>query len=61
MTVATTTRPPALMAALRRVTGDEKHSPAAYSTLDVLWALYDRVLRVDPNRPDDPDRDRFLL
>jgi len=23
--------------------------------------LYDRVLRVDPTRPDDPDRDRFLL
>jgi transketolase len=27
----------------------------------VLWVLYDRVLRVDPSRPDDPDRDRFLL
>jgi transketolase len=61
MTVAMTTRPPELMAALQRVTGDEKHSPAAYSTLDVLWVLYDRVLRVDPDRPDDPDRDRFLL
>jgi len=62
MTVATTTnRPPELMAALRRVTGDEKHSPAAYSTLDVLWVLYDRVLRIDPACPDDPDRDRFLL
>jgi transketolase len=23
--------------------------------------LYDRVLRIDPARPDDPDRDRFLL
>jgi transketolase len=23
--------------------------------------LYDRILRVDPDRPDDPDRDRFLL
>lgn len=46
---------------LTRVTGDEKHSPAAHSTLDVLWVLYDRVLRVDPARPDDPDRDRFLL
>jgi transketolase len=49
------------MAALRRVTGDEKHAPASFSTLDVLWVLYDRVLRVDPARPDDPDRDRFLL
>jgi transketolase len=43
------------------MTGDEKHGPSATSTLDVLWVLYDRVLRVDPHRPDDPDRDRFLL
>jgi transketolase len=54
-------RPPELMAALGRVTGDEKHEPAALSTLDVLWVLYDRVLRVAPERPDAPDRDRFLL
>jgi transketolase len=46
---------------LALVTGDEKHAPAAFSTLDVLWVLYDRVLRVDAARPDDPDRDRFLL
>ncbi|MFD7026662.1 transketolase [Streptomyces sp. NPDC059917] len=43
------------------MTGDEKHGPAATSTLDVLWVLYDRVLRVDPARAADPDRDRFLL
>ncbi|HET7744511.1 MAG TPA: 1-deoxy-D-xylulose-5-phosphate synthase N-terminal domain-containing protein [Gaiellaceae bacterium] len=43
------------------VSGDEKHDPSSYSTLDVLWVLYDRILRVDPARPDDPDRDRFLL
>jgi transketolase len=46
---------------LALVTGDEKHAPSAFSTLDVLWVLYDRVLRVDPSRLDDPDRDRFLL
>ncbi len=50
-----------LRAALDRLTGDEKHEPSALSTLDVLWVLYDRVLRVDPARPDEPDRDRFLL
>ncbi|MET8828627.1 transketolase [Streptomyces sp. NPDC004610] len=49
---------PALMS---RMTGDEKHGPAATSTLDVLWVLYDRVLRVDPQWPEDPERDRFLL
>jgi transketolase len=54
-------RPAELMAALDRLTGDEKHDPSAMSTVDVLWVLYDRVLRVDPHRPDDPDRDRFLL
>ncbi|WP_181796981.1 transketolase [Streptomyces sp. WELS2] len=43
------------------MTGDEKHGPAATSTLDVLWVLYDRVLRVTPERRADPARDRFLL
>jgi transketolase len=50
-----------LPALLARLEGDEKHEPSAHSTLDVLWVLYDRVLRVDPTRPDDPERDRFLL
>ncbi|MEV5845813.1 transketolase [Streptomyces sp. NPDC051985] len=49
---------PALMSLM---TGDEKHGPAATSTLDVLWVLYDRVLRITPERVDDPARDRFLL
>ncbi|SFE05153.1 transketolase [Actinacidiphila alni] len=46
---------------MSRMTGDEKHGPASTSTLDVLWVLYDRVLRVAPDRVDDPARDRFLL
>ncbi|MFF1285774.1 transketolase [Streptomyces sp. NPDC058299] len=46
---------------MQLMTGDEKHGPAATSTLDVLWVLYDRVLRVTPERRDDPARDRFLL
>ncbi|MGW7402366.1 transketolase [Streptomyces sp. NPDC054833] len=46
---------------MSRMTGDEKHGPAATSTLDVLWVLYDRVLRVGPRSMDDPARDRFLL
>src|SRR5437899_12902968 len=41
--------------------GDEKHSRSATSTLDVIWVLYDRILRVDPLATRDPDRDRFLL
>ncbi|WP_354639506.1 transketolase [Kitasatospora camelliae] len=49
---------PRLMALM---TGDEKHGPAATSTLDALWVLYDRVLRVTPATAQDQDRDRFLL
>jgi transketolase len=41
-----------LPALLARLTGDEKHDQSSFSTLDVLWVLYDRVLR---------DEDRFLL
>ena len=43
------------------MTGDEKHSASATSTLDVLWVLYDRVLNVSPEMVEDDDRDRFLL
>ncbi|MFG2292698.1 transketolase [Streptomyces sp. NPDC048603] len=43
------------------MTGAEKHGPAATSTLDALWVLYDRVLRVSPATAADPGRDRFLL
>ncbi|MFH9419522.1 transketolase [Streptomyces sp. NPDC017529] len=43
------------------MTGDEKHGPAATSTLDALWVLYDRVLRISPDAARDPARDRFLL
>ena len=46
---------------IARMTGDEKHDPASNSTIDVLWVLYDRILRVSPATVDDPDRDRFLL
>jgi transketolase len=43
------------------MTGDEKHSAAATSTLDVLWVLYTRVLEIDPHHLSDPLRDRFYL
>ena len=46
---------------MTRMTGDEKHAPSATSTLDVLWTLYDRVLRLTPETVDVPVRDRFLL
>ncbi len=39
----------------------EGHIPSAYSVLDLLWVLYDRVMKVDPVRPNDPTLDRFIL
>jgi transketolase len=46
---------------LTLMTGDEKHSDASLSTLDVIRVLYERVLDVSPETVDDPRRDRFLL
>ena len=46
---------------ITRMVGDEKHLASAYGTIHVIWALYDRVLRIDPQRPQWPDRDRFLV
>ena len=42
----------ALPGLLTRLTGDEKHDRSSFSTLDVLWVLYDRVLG---------SNDRFIL
>jgi transketolase len=56
MYMATTTTPTFgyddLPALLTRLTGDEKHDRSSFSTLDVLWVLYDRVLE---------ENDRFIL
>ncbi|WP_431883040.1 transketolase [Micromonospora gifhornensis] len=46
---------------LERVRAGRDFGPNVYSTRDVLWVLYDRVLRVTPATVDEPDRDRFLL
>ena len=43
------------------MTGDEKHTAAATSTLDVIRVLYERVLDVSPATVGDVRRDRFLL
>jgi transketolase len=42
-------------------TGDEKHEESSTSTLDALWVLYNRILRVDPSNPAWEERDRFIL
>jgi transketolase len=39
----------------------EGHIPSALSILDILWVLYDRVLRISPAYPTAVERDRFVL
>ena len=37
------------------------HLGGDLSATDILTTLYHAVLRVDPSRPDDPERDRFIM
>jgi len=37
------------------------HPGGSLSAADILTALYFRVMRIDPQHPDWPDRDRFIL
>jgi transketolase len=37
------------------------HTGGSLSEAEILAALYFRILRIDPARPDAPDRDRFIL
>lgn len=37
------------------------HLGSAYSMADLLAVLYGRILRIDPQKPTAPDRDRFVL
>lgn len=37
------------------------HLGSGFSMVDLLAVLYMRILRLDPSRPDWPDRDRFIL
>ncbi len=37
------------------------HIGGDLSATDILTVLYGAVLRIDPTRPDDPERDRFIM
>jgi len=39
----------------------EGHVPSAFSILDILWVLYDRVLRISQHDVQSPDRDILSL
>jgi len=47
---------------MRMIVGKAKgHSGGALSMVEILTALYFAVMRLDPDHPRHPDRDRFLL
>jgi len=39
----------------------EGHIPSAFSILDILWVLYNNVLKINPQDPNASDRDIFIL
>lgn len=41
--------------------GKSSHVGTALSVVEILTVLYFEIMNVDPSRPDDPDRDRFIL
>ncbi|HLP07695.1 MAG TPA: transketolase [Opitutaceae bacterium] len=41
--------------------GRTPHLGSSLSCADIVALLYNEYLRIDPVRPDDPDRDRFIL
>ena len=46
---------------LATVAANEGHIPSSFCVLEILWVLYDRVLRVNPTDPAAETRDRFVL
>lgn len=47
---------------LRLITaGKAGHVGGALSIIDTITALYFKIMKVDPQNPQDPDRDRFIL
>ncbi|MDP8244285.1 MAG: transketolase [Candidatus Hinthialibacter antarcticus] len=41
--------------------GKDGHIPSAFSIVDIINLLYERYLHFDPQNPDSPERDYFIL
>jgi len=39
----------------------EGHLPSAFSIIDILWVLYDKILNIDSNNIEKDDRNHFIL
>ena len=46
---------------LNMMKNGDTHIGGAFSCLDILTVLYDKILRHDPGNPEWKDRDRFIL
>ncbi len=46
---------------LKMMRNAEGHIGGAFSSLDIITVLYNKILRHDPKNPRWPDRDRFIL
>lgn len=41
--------------------GRDGNLQSCFSSMEILWTLYDQVLNMSPAQPDEPERDRFVL
>ena len=41
--------------------GEDHHIASAFSIMDILWVLYEKILSIFPNKPQHPERDIFIL
>ena len=41
--------------------GHDGNLQSGFSSMEILWTLYDRILHVTPETVQDPERDRFVL
>jgi transketolase len=46
---------------LQTAVNNKSHIPSAFSILDIIWILYDKVLNVNKNNIYEDKRDRFIL
>jgi transketolase len=41
--------------------GKSGHVPSCFSIIDIIWVLYDKILKINPQNPEAKNRDRFVL
>ena len=43
------------------VAAHASHIASSYSIVELIVYLYEKILKIDPKNPQDPNRDRFIL